>query len=99
MPGKEIEEDFDLILDSVPEEKVDEVLNLVETLYCIPIIKPLRFTKARTLQEWSQIYNVDKMWTRPPQSRAKIKYNPMVDCWTEGVKIVKYSGQVAYPFI
>lgn len=98
-PGKELDEDFDLILDSVPEEKVDEVLNLGEPLYCIPIIQPVRFIRPLMLKEWSLLYRIDKVWTRPPQSRAKVNFDESIDFSGEGVKIEKYSRQVAYPFI
>lgn len=99
VPGKEVTEDFDRLLDAIPEDKVDEVLHCGERLYCIPIVKPQRFTKPRSLQEWSQIYKVDKMWTMPPRSRARIDFDVFVECWTDPVPVNHYQGKIKAPYV
>lgn len=99
VPGKEVTEDFDRLLDAIPEEKVEEFLNCGERLYCIPIIKPRRFEKAMSLEDWSMYYAVDKMWKQPPQSRARIQYNGVYDALTVPVPIIHYQGKIKAPYV
>lgn len=98
-PGKLVPEDFDRLLDSIPEEKVEEVLTIGETCYCIPILHPMRFTRPMTLSEFSEIYRLEKKFTAPPQSRARIYYDHIVECGTEPVEIIHYRDNVKKPFL
>lgn len=98
-PGKLVPEDFDRLLDSIPEEKVEEVLDYGEPIYCIPILHPMRFTRPRTLAEFSDIYRLEKKYTAPPQSRARICYDPLVECWIEPVPINHYQGKIKAPYV
>lgn len=94
VPGKLVDEPLDNLMDSLPDATVQETLSLGVECYAIPILAPATYDKPMTLEEFSRLYDLDKIWIQPPQSRARITYEhpskslavSLVETTLEGVK-------------
>lgn len=100
VPAELVPEDFDKLLDSVPEDIVDEVLSLGQPIYCVPIFHPVQFCDPLTLEEFSKRFNLDKIWTFPPHSRAKITYDDTDERLNKlKIKVAKQADGAKPPFV
>lgn len=99
-PGVLIPQDFDDLLDSLPDEKVEEVLTYGEPIYCIPIIHPIRFKVPLEIRKFCLLANTNEVFEKPPQSRKKIETLYINDLGAiEYVERETYNGRLKAPFI